>query len=210
MRLLQSFSRVRPDFALDTVQVLAELPPTPTTRWVIGGMMGSGKSWLAGRLAASWGIPHVEIDLFPSPEAITRSILALPAGWVAEANPWQVPEAVWSCADWSIFLDFDNLVNYWRLLRRGLARWASSGQFWYGLRKHLLQDAFKDWYRLVYLYGESNRNGWRVNGMGGSLTAPERCLRCISPREAELLVGLIESFRLCLIPKHNLNGEGKV
>jgi len=157
-------------------------------------MMGSGKTSLARRLASTWNIPHVEIDRFASLEEVIRFTLALPAGWVTEANPWQVPEEIWSHTDWTIFLDFDNAVNYWRLLQRGLARWASSGQLWNGFSKHIINDAFKDWYRLVYLYGEANRAGWRKNGMdGGNIHAPARCLRCISPREVELLFSILST-----------------
>jgi hypothetical protein len=155
-------------------------------------MMGSGKTALAKRLASAWNIPHVEIDLFASKEEVTRFTLGLPAGWVAEANPWQVPQEIWRHADWAVFLDFENVVNYWRLLRRGLGKWAASGQWRSGFRKHILHDTFEDLGRLVYLYGEGNRARWRTNGMDrGNIYAPANCFRCISPREVELLVSLL-------------------
>lgn len=201
MTILKSFTKVRPDFARDTAQILTSKPPTQDTRWVIGGMMGSGKTSLAKRLASTWNIPHVEIDRFASPDEVVLFTLALPAGWVAEANPWQVPEEIWSHVDWIIFLDFDNVVNYWRLLHRGLAEWVSSGQLWNGFRKHIIHDTFKDLWRLDYLYGEANRAGWRRNGMGsGNVCAPCGCLRCISPREVELLISILSSK---LPPKEN-------
>ena len=192
MGLLKPFTQVRPDFARGTAQIRAAAPPTQDTRWIIGGMMGSGKTSLAKRLAAAWNIPHVEIDRFASPEEVILYTQALTAGWVTEANPWQIPDEVWRHADWTIFLDFDNVVNYWRLLHRGIATWAASGQLWNGFRKHIIHDALKDWSRLVYLYGEDNRAGWRKNGMdGGNIREQARRLRCISPREAELLFSIL-------------------
>ena len=157
--------------------------------------MGSGKTTLAKWLASAWDIPHVEIDHFPSRDDVVRHVtLVLRSGWVAEANPWQVPEEIWNRADWVIFLDFDNIVNYWRLIRRGLARWRSSGPLWHGFREHVLDDAIKDLSRIVYLYGESNRDEWRRNGMSGSEAGTRgRCLRCVSPAEVELLCSMAVS-----------------
>jgi hypothetical protein len=157
-------------------------------------MMRSGKTSLAKRLATTWDIPHVEIDRFAVRDDLVHFTIALRSGWVAEANPWQVPEEIWSHADWIVFLDFDNIVNYWRLIHRGLIRWTSSGRLWDGFRKHVIDDAIKDWCRIVYLYGEANRCDWRRNGIsGGDVRAQGRCLRCISPREVELLWSIMSS-----------------
>lgn len=151
--------------------------------------MGSGKTTLAKWFSSAWGIPHIEIDHFRSRDDVIHHVTCdLPSGWVAEANPWQIPREIWSEADWIIFLDFDNIVNYSRLLRRGLERWRSDGQTWNSFRKHVIDDAIRDLCRLVYLYGESNRDGWRSDGMSDDESCPsDNCLRCISPAEVKLL-----------------------
>jgi len=170
---------------------------------VIGGMMGSGKTTLAKWLASAWDIPHVEIDHFTSRDDVVRHVtIALQSGWVAEANPWQIPEEIWSRADWIVFLDFDNIVNYWRLIRRGLAKWRSGGQLWNGFREHVIDDAVKDLCRIVYLHGESNRDDWRRNGMGGGEACThDKYLRCISPAEVDLLCSIAVS-KWIPSPKH--------
>ena len=187
--MMKSFTQVRLSFTRDAVQALGSNPPTRDTRWVVAGMMGCGKTTLAKWLASAWGIPHVEIDHFPSPEDVVQHVtVVLRSGWVAEANPWQVPEEIWSRADWIVFLDFDNVVNYWRLIRRGLERWRSSGQLWNGFREYVVDDAIRDLSRIVYLHGEYNREGWRREGIGGPETCTrDRCLRCISPAEVRSL-----------------------
>jgi adenylate kinase family enzyme len=202
----KSFTQVRHGFTKDAVQALESNPPTKNTRWVIGGMMGSGKTTLAKWLASAWDIPHVEIDRFTSRDDVVHHVtIALRSGWIAEANPWQVPEEIWSCADWIVFLDFDNIVNYWRLIRRGLSKWRSSGQRWNGFREHVIDDAIKDLCRIVYRHGESNRDDWRRNGMGGGETCThDRCLRCISPAEVKLLCSIAVSK---WIPSPNFRRE---
>ena len=157
--------------------------------------MGSGKTTVAKWLASAWNIPHVEIDHFTSREDVVRHLtIALRSGWVAEANPWQVLEEIWRRADWIVCLDFDNIVNYWRLIRRGLAKWRSTGELWSGFRKHVIDDAIKDLCRIVYLHGESNRDEWRANGMGGGdVCTHDRCFRCISPAEVKLLCSVATS-----------------
>lgn len=151
-------------------------------------MMGSGKTTLARWLASTWDIPHIEIDHFRSRDDVVREITDVQgSGWVAEANPWQVPPEVWNRADWIVFLDFDNIVNYWRLICRGLADWRSDGRLWSGFREHVIDGAIKDLCRIVYLYGEPNRDSWREKGMGGEACTHDRCLRCISPAEVRSL-----------------------
>ena len=48
-------------------------------------------------------------------------------GWVAEAKPWQIPPEVWSKVGVILFLDYDNCVNYLRLLSRGNREMAGGG-----------------------------------------------------------------------------------
>src|SRR5262245_39024472 len=107
--LRRPFAKVRSDFRRS---VERQLEASPRTRWLIGGMMGSGKTTFARQLAAALRVPHIEIDCHPSEEALVDRIGACPTGWVAEANPWQIPPRVVARGDAIVFLDYDDVVTY--------------------------------------------------------------------------------------------------
>jgi len=154
-------------------------------------MMGSGKSTLAAALSELLGTPHIEIDLISPEAAIHAAIEADPNnGWVAEANPWQIPPSIWSKADIVLILDYDNTVNYLRLLSRGFKRCRSSGSTWKAFREHVVEKAIKDWCLIVYLHGNSNRAGWRKHGIGGPEVdlSSAVIITCFSPAEVRILL----------------------
>jgi hypothetical protein len=101
-------------------------------RIVVVGRTGSGKTTLAGELAASLRAPHVELDsLYFGPQFSTaplevlreRTIAALAgARWVTDGNKHAVRDLVWPRADTIIWLDYSLRVSLWRLAKRALWR----------------------------------------------------------------------------------------
>ena len=185
------FARVRPEFRTTAPAGLSTLAPNPSARWIVTGMMGSGKSTLARSLAAYWEVPHLQIDYLSDAQVLAAVHPDKPGqGWIAEANPWQVPVEVWERAETIVFLDYDNVVNYVRLLRRALSRWRSSGLSWQGFRHHVFDYALRTLCRIVYLHGEDNRKAWRDRVVAPTEARTDRAslVRCVSPAEAKLLI----------------------
>ena len=109
-------------------------------RIVVFGTTGSGKSWLAERLAAERGLHLVELDgLFWGPEwqpapldlfchrvdCETRD-----GGWVAVGIYGQVRDIAWQRADTLVWLDLPLPLVMWRLLTRTIRRIATREDLW--------------------------------------------------------------------------------
>jgi adenylate kinase family enzyme len=191
----RSFAKVRHGFVDHLRQELGASSPR---KWIVGGMMGSGKTTFSRSLADALGVPHIEIDVYgvPPSESTEAKVLEAVAraqrGWVAEANPWQIPAALAKEAEVVVFLDYDNIVSYLRLLRRGCGRWLSDGLSWAGFKHFVVDEAVLDLGRIVYRYGKANRNGWREAGLlEGIDRASTICVRCVSPAELRLVHELV-------------------
>ena len=193
IRAWHAFFKVRKNFLKEFNR--AFVTNSPKT-WLIGGMMGSGKTTFANRLAVNLGLKHIEIDRYTAEnEILANEILAAvraaeKTGWVAEANPWQIPQSVYDNADVIIFLDYDNSVNYIRLLIRGYKEWCSQNYSWSGFRESIVHRAIMDLGRIVYLYGKENRKGWREGGLFAGIDVSQQgvtYVRCISPAELNRL-----------------------
>ena len=101
-------------------------------RILIIGRTGSGKTTLARELAASIGVPHVELDaLYFGPDFSTvplqvlreRTSVAIAGDrWVTDGNKRAVRDLVWPRADTVIWLDYPWAVSFWRLGKRALWR----------------------------------------------------------------------------------------
>jgi hypothetical protein len=101
-------------------------------RIVVVGRTGSGKTTLARGLAASLGVPHVELDaLYFGPQFSTvpvevlreRTIDAVSGErWVTDGNKKAVRDLVWPRADTIIWLDYPLVVSLWRLGKRAVWR----------------------------------------------------------------------------------------
>lgn len=114
-------------------------------RIVVIGNTGSGKTTLAGQVAALLGAPHVELDALhwepnwtpPRVDAFQERVTAALAGpgWVADGNYGAVRDFVWGRADTIIWLNYPLWVNLWRLLRRSLWRSLCQPELWNGNRE---------------------------------------------------------------------------
>jgi energy-coupling factor transporter ATP-binding protein EcfA2 len=114
----------------------AQRDPSDTLRGcqriLILGRTGSGKTTLARQLAATIGVPHVELDALyfgpsfstaPLPVLRDRTNAAIAGDrWVTDGNKSAVRDLVWPRADTVIWLDYPMFVCLWRLGRRALWR----------------------------------------------------------------------------------------
>jgi predicted kinase len=101
-------------------------------RILILGRTGSGKTTLARELAATLGVPHIELDsLYFGPEFSgvplstlrERTIAAIELDrWVTDGNKHAVRDLVWPRADTIVWLDYPVYVSLWRLAKRARAR----------------------------------------------------------------------------------------
>ena len=127
------------------------LPGRPK-RVLVAGAVGAGKTTLVRQVAASWGLPYVELDaLYHGPQWQPRptfrdDVVALAAEdeWVTE---WQYTIArplLAERADALVFLDLPIWVVtprvVWRTLRRVLRR----TELWNGLREPPLRTILND------------------------------------------------------------------
>jgi adenylate kinase family enzyme len=109
------------------------------------GNSGSGKSRLAGTLAARLGVPHIELDaLFHLPdwtelpvEEFRRQVADLTAtdGWVVDGNYLSVRDVVWHRADTVVWVDPPRALVMFRVVTRSLARVLGQRELWNGNRE---------------------------------------------------------------------------
>jgi len=135
----------------------------PTTRgacqdyWVrrisVVGTSGSGKSWLANRLATKLNVPYLELDAIrhqpdwePLPDAdFTEEVTAFVAqgAWVVDGNYFMLvtEPVVWPAADTVIWIDLPRSVVMAQVVWRTLKRWVLREKLWNGNRERL-RDVF--------------------------------------------------------------------
>lgn len=116
-------------------------------RIVVQGASGSGKSSLATALAASLGIPRLELDsIYHQPgwspldvgefRRLVSSFTEEPA-WVVDGNYSQVRDLLWSRANVIAFIDLPRRVVMVRLIKRTLLRMLRHENLWNGNRESL-------------------------------------------------------------------------
>lgn len=105
-------------------------------RFVVVGTSGSGKTVFANLLSKAVGCPHIELDrLYWGPdwvavpsEEFERAVSTATTGdsWVADGNYSVVREVLWSRATHIVWLNFDRLTVFsrvlWRTVSRGVFR----------------------------------------------------------------------------------------
>jgi adenylate kinase family enzyme len=121
-------------------------------RVVIMGTTGSGKSWLAERLAARLGLRIVELDaLFwgpdwqPAPFELFRYRVECETrdgDWIVVGNYSQVRDLVWRDADTLVWLDLPLGVVMTQLLRRTVRRIATAEDLWGTGNRETVGNAF--------------------------------------------------------------------
>jgi adenylate kinase family enzyme len=112
------------------------------------GNSGSGKSTLARELAATLGVPHLELDsVFHQPrwqplpvDEFQRVVAARAAGdgWVIDGNySSRVQPIIWARADTVIWLDPPKLTVMRRIIGRTVRRAVTRQELWNGNREPL-------------------------------------------------------------------------
>lgn len=163
-------------------------------RIVVVGTTGSGKTTLAGSLAAGMGCPHVELDALhwepgwrQAPLEVFRARVshALEGdAWVVDGNYSKVRDIVWPRAEGVVWLDHSLPVILYQLLRRTLRRVYTQEQLWNENREHfrtafLSRDSLFLW--ALKTYRRRRRETPHL------LSQPEyahlRSVRLTSPRE---------------------------
>jgi adenylate kinase family enzyme len=109
-------------------------------RVVVFGTTGSGKSWLAERLAARHGLRLIELDQLywgrdwqPAPLDLFRHRVEREirdGDWIVVGNYGQVRDLTWRAADTLIWLDLPFPLVMWRLLWRTLGRAITRENLW--------------------------------------------------------------------------------
>jgi adenylate kinase family enzyme len=119
----------------------------PVRRVSIVGNAGSGKTHLAGRLAAILEVPHVELDSIHhlpgwepiSPDTFTAEVDAITStdGWVIDGNyrAVVVDGPVWQRADTVVWLDLSRRTVMRRVTARTLRRMIRREELWNGNRE---------------------------------------------------------------------------
>jgi adenylate kinase family enzyme len=111
------------------------------------GNSGSGKSTLARELAASLGVPHLELDSVfhrpdwePLPEDEFQRLAALHTrtdGWVVDGNYSAVRPIVWARADTVVWLDLPRRTVMRQVVLRTVRRAVTRQELWNGNREPL-------------------------------------------------------------------------
>jgi len=168
---------ITPERAAETV--LRQM--SPQSRLIVTGQIGCGKTTLAREICSRLGLSHLPIDDYhgdadPALSA-ARAASSIDGGWVAEANVWQIPDAIWESSDLAVFLDYPNVVHYLRIIRRCfrtcLAQRTSAA-----IRRSIGTEW--DHMKIIYLYANKNREG--RNERGGITNTATPVIRSASPR----------------------------
>jgi adenylate kinase family enzyme len=125
------------------------------------GTSGSGKSWLATRLAARLAFPYLELDAIrhqkdwqPLPDAVfverVRCFVEQDA-WVVDGNYFDLVTGpvIWPAADTVVWVDLPKSVVMGQVTWRTLRRWALRQELWNGNREHMRDVLSRDPYRSI-------------------------------------------------------------
>lgn len=165
-------------------------------RVAVFGTTGSGKSWLAERLAGRTGLRVVELDaLFwgrdwqPAPPDLFRHRVERETGedgWIVVGNYGQVRDLVWPQADTLVWLDLPLPVVMWSLLRRTVKRAVTREELWGTGNRESLATAFLSRNSiLLWALKTHRRNQQRFAQECEALAAEKRVVRLRSRRDVE-------------------------
>lgn len=165
-------------------------------RVVVFGTTGSGKSWLAERLAERAGLRVVELDaLFwgrdwqPAPIELFRHRVERETsddGWIVVGNYGQVRDLVWRPADTLVWLDLPLPLVMSRLMRRTVKRAVTREELWGTGNRETLSNAFLSRNSiLLYALKTHRRNRERFGKECDALAGEKRIVRLRSRRDIE-------------------------
>ncbi|MCC8432927.1 hypothetical protein LJ725_28495 [Reyranella aquatilis] len=165
-------------------------------RVVVFGTTGSGKSWLAERLADRTGLRVVELDaLFwgrnwqPALPDLFRHRVECETredGWIVVGNYGQVRDLVWRPADTLVWLDLPLPVVMGRLLRRTVKRAVTREELWGTGNRESLANAFLSRNSiLLYALKTHRLNRERFARECEALAGEKRIVRLCSRRDVE-------------------------
>jgi len=168
-------------------------------RVVVFGTTGSGKSWLAERLAARHGLRLIELDaLFwgkdwqPAPLELFRHRVEREirdGDWIVIGNYGQVRDLTWRAADTLVWLDLPFPLVIWRLFWRTLRRSVSQENLWgSGNTESLVRSFFTRQSILLYAMKTHGRNRRRFTVDTGSYGKGKKVVRLTTARAVERFV----------------------
>ena len=142
------------------------------------GTSGSGKSWVASRLASKLCLPHLELDALRHQsgwrelpdsqflELVSRFVEQ--EGWVVDGNYFSIvtEPAVWPTADTVIWIDLPKTAVMKQVIWRTLKRGALRQELWNGNRENLWDmlrwDPYKSIVRWSWTSYEVVRNRYQA------------------------------------------------
>jgi adenylate kinase family enzyme len=165
-------------------------------RVVVFGTTGSGKSWLAERLAARHGLRLIELDaLFwgkdwqPAPLELFRHRVEREirdGDWIVVGIYGQVRDLTWRAADTLIWLDLPFPLVMWRLLRRTIRRAITREDLWgTGNRESFVRTFFSRQSILLWAIKTHRKNRARFAIECEFLGKDKTIVRLTSAREVE-------------------------
>ena len=169
-------------------------------RVVVFGTTGSGKSWLAERLAARTGLRVVELDSLywgrdwqPAPLELFRHRVdceirdsGTEQGWIVVGIYGQVRDLTWSAADTLVWLDLPLPLVMWRLLRRTVRRTLTGEELWgTGNRETFRQSFMSRQSILLWAWRTHRLNRDRFTRACEDLDGDKTVVRLRSAREVE-------------------------
>ena len=168
-------------------------------RIVVFGTTGSGKSWLAERLAERHGLRLIELDaLFwgpawqPAPLELFRHRVEREirdGDWVVVGIYGQVRDIVWQRADTLVWLDLPLPLVMWRLFWRTLRRIVTREDLWgTGNRESLRRTLLSRDSILLWALKTHGRNRRRFFEECSNFAAGRTVIRLRSSRDVERFV----------------------
>ena len=165
-------------------------------RVVVFGTTGSGKSWLAEKLAARHGLRVVELDKLnwgpnwePAPIELLRHRVDCEirdGDWIVVGNYDSVRDLVWSAADTLVWLDLPFLLVIWRLFWRTLRRSVTRENLWgTGNTESLVRSLFTRQSILLYAMRTHRGNRRRFAIDSEFWGRDKRVIRLSSAHEVE-------------------------
>ncbi|TAJ84254.1 hypothetical protein [Reyranella sp.] len=165
-------------------------------RVAVFGTTGSGKSWLAERVASQAGLRVIELDALywgrnwqPAPLELFRHRVereTVGDGWIVVGNYAQVRDLVWRPADTLIWLDLSLPLVMSRLVRRTVKRVATGEDLWgTGNRETIANTFFSRDSILLWALKTHRLNRERFARECEGLSEDKRIVRLQNSREIE-------------------------